>query len=83
MADIIDSYSLSDPVNVLSKIPESFYENVESAKWKDRKDALDLLLSILKVPKIEDGHYGNVLAVLVKVPFSEYTGASLFSGCGT
>lgn len=66
VAEIIDSYALSEPVNVLDKIPAELGEALDSSKWKDRKDALDSLLSIIKVPKIEDGHFGSVVNMLVK-----------------
>lgn len=70
MSAIIDAYSLCEPVNVLDRIPEGFYEGLESSKWKDRKDALDALHAVIKVPKIEDGQFGTLINVLVKVEIS-------------
>ncbi|PJF18721.1 hypothetical protein PSACC_01466 [Paramicrosporidium saccamoebae] len=67
MSAIIDSYSLSDPINVLDKIPAGFYEGLESTKWKDRKDALDSLLAVIKVPKIEEGQFGSLKLADVNV----------------
>lgn len=70
MSAIIDSYSLRDPINVLDRIPTGFYEGLESTKWKDRKDALDSLLAVIKVPKIEEGQFGSLVNTLVKVYYN-------------
>jgi cytoskeleton-associated protein 5 len=64
--NVVDAFALYDPVNVLDKIPEGFNENLDSSKWKDRKDALDALLIVVKVPKIEDGQFGPLINSLAK-----------------
>lgn len=66
----IDTYDLADPVNVLDKLPKDFYDSLASAKWKDRKEALENLLGTLKnSPKLEDGRYFELVGALAKVCF--------------
>ena len=65
-----DPYEFIDPVKVLDRIPDKFEELVISNNWKERKGALDCLLSILKVPKIENAQYSSLVGILSKVPFA-------------
>ncbi|KAI5284518.1 Microtubule-associated protein, microtubule dynamics during spindle orientation, partial [Ascosphaera atra] len=37
----IDAFDLAEPVDVVSKIPPDFHDNLASKKWKDRKEILD------------------------------------------
>ena len=37
-----------------------------SAKWKERKDALDALYEVAKTERIQDGHYDDIIQVLAK-----------------
>lgn len=76
MADVaaeapkIDSFDLVDPVNVLTKVnsmPTSFYDMVASSQWKERKEALESLVGILDVPKIQNGDFYMIVAALQKV----------------
>lgn len=76
----IDPYELVDPVNVLEKIPASFSELIQSTKWSERKAALDELHGLLKVPKIQDGHFGPLIQTLSKVPCGAPAGADLAGG---
>ncbi|CAG8557067.1 17160_t:CDS:10, partial [Dentiscutata erythropus] len=62
----IDVYDLAEPVDVLSKIPKDFYTQLQSSKWKDRKEALDGLLEICKTPRIVDNNYGELVGALTK-----------------
>ncbi|KAJ3300457.1 Microtubule-associated protein, microtubule dynamics during spindle orientation [Borealophlyctis nickersoniae] len=62
----VDAFDLADPVNVLDKLPPDFYEKVASSKWKERKEELEKLVPLLKVPKLEDGRYGELVSVLGK-----------------
>ena len=57
---------LAEPKDVISKIPPDFYENMASAKWKDRKDALDAFYAEANAEKIKDGHFEEVIQVLAK-----------------
>lgn len=62
----VDGYDLADPQPVLNKLPQAFYENLSSAKWKDRKElALDPLLETLRrTPRIEDANYDDLVRAL-------------------
>ncbi|ORY06720.1 ARM repeat-containing protein [Basidiobolus meristosporus CBS 931.73] len=62
----IDAFSLADPIDVLSKIPSDFYTNLESSKWKDRKEALESFILVVRVPKISPGDYRELVSALAK-----------------
>ncbi|KAI8849851.1 armadillo-type protein [Chytridium lagenaria] len=62
----VDPFDISDPVNVLDKLPPKFYEELASTKWKERKEILEALLPLVKYPKLEEGRYGELLNVLSK-----------------
>lgn len=62
----MDAFDLAEPVDVLGKVPSNFHESMGSAKWKDRKDALDALYSVAKVDRIKDGHYDEIMSALAK-----------------
>lgn len=66
IAPEVDVFASSDPVDVLSKIPPTFEEMVSSVNWKERKEALDGLLPILKVPRLAEGRYGDLVSLLAK-----------------
>ncbi|CAH1762423.1 9128_t:CDS:10 [Entrophospora sp. SA101] len=55
-----------EAVDVLSKMDKNFYQNLGSAKWKERKEALDGLLEICKTPKIVDGNFSELISALAK-----------------
>lgn len=63
----IDPYELIDPVDILSKLPKDFYENLEAKKWQVRKEALETLDTLVKNPKLESGDYGECVKALRKV----------------
>jgi cytoskeleton-associated protein 5 len=67
-ADIVevDAFDLAEPQDVLSKVPANFHEQLASAKWKDRKEALDALFAVLNVPRIKDGDYGEIVRGFAK-----------------
>ncbi|XP_028419152.1 cytoskeleton-associated protein 5-A-like, partial [Dendronephthya gigantea] len=62
----VDPYDLLDAVDILSKIPKDFYENMAATKWSTRKEALEQLDKLTSNPKIEGGQYGELMAVLKK-----------------
>jgi cytoskeleton-associated protein 5 len=64
-----DVYDLSDPVSFIDKIPKSFYSDVMSTKWKERKECLEQLLGLVNHPKLEDGKYFELINILAKVFF--------------
>lgn len=61
-----DAYDLSEPQNILDRLPADFYVNLASAKWKERKElALDPLLDILKkTHRLQDGNYDELVRSL-------------------
>ncbi|CAG8638343.1 14946_t:CDS:10, partial [Gigaspora margarita] len=56
----------AEPVDVLSKMSKDFYTQLQSTKWKDRKEALDGLIEICKTPRIADNNYGELVGALAK-----------------
>lgn len=48
-------------VDVFPKIPKDFSERLSSAKWKDRKEALDDLFAAINVPAIEEGPFDEII----------------------
>ena len=62
----VDAFDLAEPVDVLSKIPESFSELLESQKWNERKQALEELKAIASVPRIENDNYSELVLQLAK-----------------
>ncbi|KAL9612564.1 MAG: hypothetical protein Q9167_002861 [Letrouitia subvulpina] len=62
----MDTFDLAEPVEILGKVPSNFHESMGSVKWKDRKDALDALYSVVKVDRIKDGHYDEIMSALAK-----------------
>lgn len=62
----IDAFDLAEPQDVLSKIPGDFYDNLASAKWKERKEALEALFPLLNVPRIKDGDFHELNRAFAK-----------------
>ncbi|XP_043494004.1 protein mini spindles isoform X1 [Polistes fuscatus] len=67
VAPDIDPYELLNPVDILSKLPKDFYENLEAKKWQERKQALEILEKLVSNPKLESGDYGEVVKALKRV----------------
>lgn len=65
----VDSWEMLEPVDVLSKLPASFIEGVESKKWQERRDALQLLLSLCtENPRLcPKANYGEHVSILKKI----------------
>ncbi|KAH8890304.1 ARM repeat-containing protein [Thozetella sp. PMI_491] len=63
----IDAFDLAEPQDVLGKLAKDFYDNVNSSKWKDRKEAVEALYALLNVPRIKDGDFGEINRVLAKL----------------
>ena len=61
-----DAFDLSEPVDVLSKIPESFSELLDSPKWNERKQALEELKAIASVPRIKNDNFSDLVLQLAK-----------------
>lgn len=62
----IDAFDLAEPQDVLSKVAPDFSEQLASTKWKERKEALEALFTVLNVPRIKDGDYGEIARGLAK-----------------
>ena len=62
----MDAFDLAEPVDVLSKVPKDFNENMASSKWKDRKDTLDALFAVANTDRIKEGPYDDIVAALAK-----------------
>ncbi len=62
----VEAFDLAEAVDVLKKVPADFQENMASAKWKDRKEALDALYGVANTERIQDGHYDDIIQVLAK-----------------
>ncbi len=62
----VDAIDLAEPIEILSKVPKDFNENMASAKWKDRKEALDALFATANVDRIKDGPFDDVIQALAK-----------------
>ncbi|EAW06924.1 putative spindle pole body component [Aspergillus clavatus NRRL 1] len=62
----VDAFDLAEPVDIMPKVPKDFNEQLASSKWKDRKEALDALYSVLNVPKIKDGPFDDIIRGLAK-----------------
>ena len=60
----VDAYDLAEPVNIRKNLPPEFNDLVVSTKWKDRKDALEALLTNSKVPRIKPENYSDLLGIL-------------------
>ncbi|KAI8898868.1 armadillo-type protein [Globomyces pollinis-pini] len=64
--DVPDAFDFADPVNFIDKLPKSFYTDLASSKWKERKEALESLIQLVSFPKLEDGKYFELINVLAK-----------------
>jgi protein STU2 len=65
-AVVIDAFDLAEPIDVYSKVPGNFLENIASTKWKERKEALDALFSVVNTPRIKDGPFDDIIRALAK-----------------
>lgn len=62
-----DPFEMLDPVDILSKLPSDFGLKISSAKWQDRKEALEQLNEVLKMaPKISSSDYLDLMRQLAK-----------------
>jgi cytoskeleton-associated protein 5 len=62
----VDAYDVADPVNVLGRIFPSFWDDCNSVKWKERKEALDSLVKILDTPRYAEDSYHELMGTLTK-----------------
>ncbi|KAI9566458.1 armadillo-type protein [Boletus coccyginus] len=53
--DLPDLRSLSEPVDIVAKFPSNLQANLTSSKWKERKEVLDELSTLVNAtPRIQD-----------------------------
>ncbi|ODV79626.1 uncharacterized protein CANTADRAFT_20928 [Suhomyces tanzawaensis NRRL Y-17324] len=66
-APTFDPADLVDPVEVLNKLPSDLDARIGSAKWKDRKEALDDVYAILeKTIKLANDDYTPLIRIFSK-----------------
>jgi cytoskeleton-associated protein 5 len=60
-----------DPVDIMKDLSQTFFEDVQSKKWQERKDALDALLGLLTAnPRLcMNTQFSEVINVLKGVSF--------------
>ncbi|KHJ48143.1 HEAT repeat protein [Trichuris suis] len=65
----VDMWEMLDPVNVLAKLPNEFFETLKSPKWLERKDMLELLVKLMvENPRLDpNAQYGELVAVLKNI----------------
>lgn len=65
----MDSWHFFEPVDILTKIPQTFYEEVESKKWQERKSALETLLKLITDnPRLDDkANYSDIVKKLIAI----------------
>ncbi|KAM4618375.1 cytoskeleton-associated protein 5 [Polymixia lowei] len=66
-AAAVDPYELLEAVEILSKLPKDFYDKIEAKKWQERKEALEVVETLTKNPKLDNGDYGDLVRALKKV----------------
>lgn len=50
-----------EAVDVLPKVPADFNDRLGSAKWKDRKEALEETFAVVNVPLIQEGSFDDII----------------------
>lgn len=68
MDDAFDAFDVIPPVEVLSKFPSNFYQQIQSSQWKERREILDEVHTILeKTARLEPSDdYTDFVRVLSK-----------------
>lgn len=62
-----DPFDMLEPVDVISKLPADLHFRMSSAKWKDRKEALEDVDAVLsKAPKLAHADYSDLVRLLAK-----------------
>ncbi len=63
----VDAYEIAEPVEVLGRLDKAFWEGLASAKWSERRNALQSLKQLSSSPKLAPGDYADVVRELRKV----------------
>ena len=61
-----DAFDLAEPFDIRKNLPPEFSEWVVSTKWKERKDALEALLTASQIPRIKEENYTEIISTLGK-----------------
>uniref|UniRef100_A0A6B2KWD2 TOG domain-containing protein n=1 Tax=Arcella intermedia TaxID=1963864 RepID=A0A6B2KWD2_9EUKA len=61
-----DPYAAAPPTDILPQIPDSFYTNLLSKKWQERKEQTEWLLGLLDVPRIRPADFSALIQALKK-----------------
>jgi protein STU2 len=61
---LVDAFDLAEPVDIRKNLPSEFNDWIVSTKWKERKDALEALLTNSKVPRIKEENYTEIVGTL-------------------
>ena len=68
VADEVDPFEFIEAVEILSKLPANFYEQVEAKKWQERKEAVDAVTHLLEtIPKIAPGDFSELTKTLKRI----------------
>ncbi|CAH8448402.1 unnamed protein product [Schistosoma bovis] len=67
LTDQVDLDDMITPVEVLSKIPSDYWQQIGEKKWQDRRDALEALEKITNVPRIVPGDFTDLVRSLIQV----------------
>ena len=63
----MDPYEFAEPVEITKALDKAFWEGLRSAKWQERKGALQALKAAAGTPKIAPGDFVELLSELKKV----------------
>lgn len=63
----MDAYEFAEATDVFNQIPASFFTAIESKKWSERKEALEVVEKATAVPKIAHADFNELVRVLRKV----------------
>ena len=63
----MDTYEFAEPVDITKALDKAFWEGLRSAKWQERKGALQALKAAAGTPKIAPGDFVELLSELKKV----------------
>lgn len=62
----IDAYDLVEATDILSQIPPSLPTKMKSAKWKERKEALEEIQPLFNAMKFKQDDYSELVGLLAK-----------------
>ena len=84
-----DAYEFADPESILDKLEKQpkdketpkFWDAVNSAKWKERLDAVTRLKELADAPRLASGDYGDVARALKKIVTKDANIACVGEAC--